>query len=67
MSEITFMAVGNDELETKMVWTNCQDCGAKVEHPVGEIIWCANDENRPRPKCPNCGREIYISKAKKVE
>lgn len=64
MSE-PFVAVGNDELDIKKVWSTCPACGRKIEFPVGELIRCFRDETRPRPVC-ECGRAVQIGKAVKI-
>ena len=61
--EVPFIAMGDDELETKMVWSECPECGSRIEFPVGELIWCSHDESRPRPKCGKCGYVTHIGKA----
>ena len=64
-NEVPFVAVGNDELETFMLKSKCQGCGAMVEFPIAELLRCGDDEGRPRPVCKECGRAVHIGKAVK--
>lgn len=66
MSEVPYIAVGNDELDEKTVWSRCPECGAKVPFTIGELLRCGGDESRPRPACPKCGRRLHIGKAVRV-
>ena len=65
LDEVPFVAVGNDELESRTIWVECRECGERVEFSVGEMIRCLRDERRPRPRCA-CGHEVRIGKAVEV-
>lgn len=43
----------------------CPRCGARVEMSFAELLRCSYDAERPRPRCPGCGRPAKIGRAKR--
>ena len=56
---IPYIAVGNDELDSKMISYPCE-CGGHFKFTMAEFLNCGWDDDHPRPRCDTCGREVKI-------
>ena len=62
---VPYVAVDPGKEEEFIIWNACPECGARVEMSFAELMRCSRDMERPRPKCPGCGRQVKIGRARR--
>lgn len=62
---VPYVAIDPGKEEEFTIWNACPECGARVEMSFAELMRCSHDAERPRPRCPGCGRPAKIGRAKR--